>query len=184
MRSPPQTDRRRCQHPRRCAEAFIDSLAIEDARHVVELGAGTGVITSALRHRLPSTALLLSVEISSALATQRRTRRQRRSGLRLRSRADHHSQRPPNHRRRLRYQLTSMDTYAHRGSASNPAQHFRRTRRHRMLQPPAGRQPHLDHSWPTFRRPTPRALFPTSEKNGHTGRIYHRCALITAEPRQ
>ncbi|MGI8305755.1 class I SAM-dependent methyltransferase [Saccharopolyspora hattusasensis] len=72
------------RHPRRtgavastplcCAEAFIDRLAIEEARHVVELGAGTGVITSALRHRLPSTALLLSVEISPALATQLRAK--------------------------------------------------------------------------------------------------------------
>jgi phosphatidylethanolamine/phosphatidyl-N-methylethanolamine N-methyltransferase len=57
---------------RRCAEEFLDRLGVDGARYVVELGAGSGAITSALTKRLRPDARLLSVEISPVLAAQLR----------------------------------------------------------------------------------------------------------------
>lgn len=172
--------------PRRCAEAFIDRLAIEDARHVVELGAGTGVITSALRHRLPSTALLLSVEISSALATQ----------LRAKHAADNVEVVCGSaaelitilNDRRITAS-TALSAHFH-GHLCLPRISIKSC----TAFPPHSQTPDASAScWPPttpgpqladVSTPYSESTFPTFEKNGHTGRIYHRSALITAERRQ
>lgn len=53
---------------RACARAFLADLALEKAQRVVELGAGTGAITAALRQRLPPGAEILAIEVSPAMA--------------------------------------------------------------------------------------------------------------------
>jgi phosphatidylethanolamine/phosphatidyl-N-methylethanolamine N-methyltransferase len=53
---------------RACVEAFLDDLELASARRVVELGAGTGAITTVLSRRLPPEARLLAVEVSPTLA--------------------------------------------------------------------------------------------------------------------
>ncbi|MFI0469006.1 class I SAM-dependent methyltransferase [Saccharopolyspora sp. 5N102] len=57
---------------RRCAEAFVDRLGVQDARYVVELGAGSGAITDALARRMQPSTRLLAVEISPVLAARMR----------------------------------------------------------------------------------------------------------------
>jgi phosphatidylethanolamine/phosphatidyl-N-methylethanolamine N-methyltransferase len=52
---------------RRLACAMLEGLPIENARTVVELGAGTGAITRVLLERLPHHATLLAFEINTEL---------------------------------------------------------------------------------------------------------------------
>lgn len=50
------------------ARTFVDGGDVAGARRVVELGAGTGAVTEALRSRLPAEAQLLAVELNPTLA--------------------------------------------------------------------------------------------------------------------
>ncbi|GDY32691.1 class I SAM-dependent methyltransferase [Gandjariella thermophila] len=53
---------------RRCVDAFLGEMDLGNARRVVELGAGTGAITAALRERLPPSTKVLAVELNPHLA--------------------------------------------------------------------------------------------------------------------
>ncbi|WP_168200538.1 class I SAM-dependent methyltransferase [Allokutzneria sp. NRRL B-24872] len=57
---------------RRCATALLDGIGAEDTDTVVELGAGTGVITRALDDALPVSSRLLAVEINEGFAARLR----------------------------------------------------------------------------------------------------------------
>jgi phospholipid N-methyltransferase len=53
---------------RRCVDAFLGDMDLRQARRVVELGAGTGAITVALRERLPPSTAVLAVELNPKMA--------------------------------------------------------------------------------------------------------------------
>ncbi|TCP53605.1 phospholipid N-methyltransferase [Tamaricihabitans halophyticus] len=57
-----------------CAEQFVGDIGLSSAKRVVELGAGSGSVTSVLRRQLPTEAELLAVEVSPILAKQLRRR--------------------------------------------------------------------------------------------------------------
>lgn len=57
-----------------CVGGFLDEVRLADARTVVELGAGSGAITTKLSTRLPASSRLLAVEVSPALTDRLRTR--------------------------------------------------------------------------------------------------------------
>lgn len=53
---------------------MVDSLALDSARRVVELGAGTGAVTAGLRHRMAPDAELLAVELNAEFVRRLRER--------------------------------------------------------------------------------------------------------------
>jgi phospholipid N-methyltransferase len=53
---------------RRLARAMVDDMGLDNAREVVEVGAGTGVFTSIIADMVPETARFTAVEINPRLA--------------------------------------------------------------------------------------------------------------------
>ena len=56
------------------AQKLVRPLPIENARRVVELGAGKGMITQMLLNRMPADSRLIAIEIDSGLAEHLRSR--------------------------------------------------------------------------------------------------------------
>lgn len=54
------------------AEAMVEGLNLENAGHVVELGAGTGAFTTVIAQRLPATARFMAMELNPRLAARLR----------------------------------------------------------------------------------------------------------------
>jgi phosphatidylethanolamine/phosphatidyl-N-methylethanolamine N-methyltransferase len=54
------------------AEAMVRDMQLETARHVVELGAGTGAFTSVIARRLPHSARFMAMELNPRLAASLR----------------------------------------------------------------------------------------------------------------
>jgi phosphatidylethanolamine/phosphatidyl-N-methylethanolamine N-methyltransferase len=59
---------------RNCVDAFLAGTDLREARRVVELGAGTGAITLALRDRLSPATQVLAVELNPKMADRLRRR--------------------------------------------------------------------------------------------------------------
>lgn len=54
------------------AEAMVRDMNLETARHVVELGAGTGAFTSLIAERVPESARFMAMELNPRLAASLR----------------------------------------------------------------------------------------------------------------